>query len=278
MSVPGCCSPSSAQCVPRAVWGAQYSGQRSAGSEDPFRQRLVCLKWKKSRLSKTRRARGSGSLRAPPGCIPQCHLRPLSTINAICIGIGCNKSCKSLTAERTPPGADSAEPGLLELWQCVNGIFCWGEGGDWWQLDDTYLALWCVFTQTTFSSGTRGIKKSSFPTLYFWAALKRSRMTKAPFSVEWLSQSSQAPRSPTQGTPRRASPSAAGRRLSSGSKSGLSERSKEKGSGKGGRSSREPSTTPPTAGNRGHRLTLGWEGCLNCVPLPGAREGIAAGR
>ncbi|XP_031410316.1 LOW QUALITY PROTEIN: homeobox protein VENTX-like [Meleagris gallopavo] len=76
-------------------------------------------------------------------------------------------------------------------------------------------------------------------------------MTKAPFSVEWLSQSSQAPKSPTQGTPHRASPSAAGRRLASGSRPGLSERSKEKGAGKGGRSSREPSATPPAAGAAG---------------------------
>uniref|UniRef100_A0A803Y810 Homeobox domain-containing protein n=1 Tax=Meleagris gallopavo TaxID=9103 RepID=A0A803Y810_MELGA len=37
---------------------------------------------------------------------------------------------------------------------------------------------------------------------------KRSRMTKAPFSVEWLSQSSQAPKSPTQGTPRTGIPRA----------------------------------------------------------------------
>lgn len=145
-------------------------------------------------------------------------------------------------------------------------------GGDWWQLDDTYLALWCVFIQTTFSSGTWGIKESCFLTLSFSAAPKRSRMTKAPFSVEWLSQSSQAPKSPTQGTPHRSSPSAAGRRLASSSRPGLSERSKEKGAGKG----REPSATPPAAGNRGHRLTLGWEGCMNCVPLLGAREGIEA--
>ncbi|XP_042674149.1 homeobox protein vex1-like [Centrocercus urophasianus] len=69
-------------------------------------------------------------------------------------------------------------------------------------------------------------------------------MTKAPFSVEWLSQSSQAPKSPTQGTPHRSSPSAAVRRLASSSRPGLSERSKEKGAGKG----REPSATPPAAG------------------------------
>ncbi|NXQ39854.1 VNT1B protein, partial [Catharus fuscescens] len=35
-------------------------------------------------------------------------------------------------------------------------------------------------------------------------------MTKAPFSVEWLSQSSQALKSPTEGSPHRASPSGAG--------------------------------------------------------------------
>ncbi|XP_015722722.1 homeobox protein VENTX-like [Coturnix japonica] len=76
-------------------------------------------------------------------------------------------------------------------------------------------------------------------------------MTKAPFSVEWLSQSSQAPKSPTQGTPRRASPSTAGRRPASGSRPGMSERSKEKVAGKGSRSNREPSATPPAAGAEG---------------------------
>eukprot|EP00075_Anas_platyrhynchos_P026707 XP_027315960.1 homeobox protein vent1-like [Anas platyrhynchos] len=72
-------------------------------------------------------------------------------------------------------------------------------------------------------------------------------MTKAPFSVEWLSQSSQAPKSPTQGTPRRAPSLAAGRQSSSGSSPGLSEESKEKSSGKGGRS-RERLAAPPAAG------------------------------
>ncbi|XP_047916521.1 homeobox protein VENTX-like isoform X2 [Anser cygnoides] len=72
-------------------------------------------------------------------------------------------------------------------------------------------------------------------------------MTKAPFSVEWLSQSSQAPKSPTQGTPRRAPSSAAVRQPSSGSGPGLSEGSKEKSSGKGGRS-RERLAAPPAAG------------------------------
>lgn len=90
-------------------------------------------------------------------------------------------------------------------------------------------------------------------------------MTKAPFSVEWLSQSSQALKSPTEGSPRRPSP--AGRRPGSGSSPGLSERSKEQsaGAGRGGRS-RERLAAPPAAGNRRLRGRRGipvlprWEG------------------
>ncbi|XP_047916520.1 transcription factor LBX2-like isoform X1 [Anser cygnoides] len=66
-------------------------------------------------------AGGAGPCALPRGCIPQRRLRPLSAINAICIGIGCNKSCKSLTAEGAPLGADTAEPSLLEPRQRVNG-------------------------------------------------------------------------------------------------------------------------------------------------------------
>ncbi|KAM6092894.1 uncharacterized protein LJ206_005791 [Theristicus caerulescens] len=72
-------------------------------------------------------------------------------------------------------------------------------------------------------------------------------MTKAPFSVEWLSQSSQALKSPTEGSAHRA-PSA-GHRPGSGSSPGLSERSRERpaGAGRGGRS-REGLAAPPAAG------------------------------
>uniref|UniRef100_A0A8B9TQT8 Homeobox domain-containing protein n=1 Tax=Anas platyrhynchos TaxID=8839 RepID=A0A8B9TQT8_ANAPL len=111
-------------------------------------------------------------------------------------------------------------------------------------------------------------------------------MTKAPFSVEWLSQSSQAPKSPTQGTPRRAPSLAAGRQSSSGSSPGLSEGSKEKSSGKGGRS-RERLAAPPAAGNRCRRgFCAGWGGTAPLrvlgladpfLPLPRPQE-QASGR
>ncbi|KAM9612048.1 uncharacterized protein ACIBXB_000333 [Morphnus guianensis] len=102
-------------------------------------------------------------------------------------------------------------------------------------------------------------------------------MTKAPFSVEWLSQSSQALKSPTEGSPHRAS--SAGHRPSSGSSPGLSERSKEQSAGpragRGGRS-RERLTVLAAAGNRGLRgrrgiLVLprwGEEGGRGPVPPP----------
>ncbi|XP_005048706.1 PREDICTED: homeobox protein MSX-2-like [Ficedula albicollis] len=75
-------------------------------------------------------------------------------------------------------------------------------------------------------------------------------MTKAPFSVEWLSQSSQALKSPTEGSPHRASP--AGHRPGSGSGSGSSlgrsERSQDRPAGprdgRGGRSGERMDTTP----------------------------------
>ncbi|XP_054061464.1 homeobox protein vent1B-like [Rissa tridactyla] len=74
-------------------------------------------------------------------------------------------------------------------------------------------------------------------------------MTKAPFSVEWLSQSSQALKSPTEGSPHRSSSAALGHRP--GSSPGLSERSEERSAGPrdgtGGRS-RERLATPPAAG------------------------------
>uniref|UniRef100_A0A8B9EP24 Homeobox domain-containing protein n=1 Tax=Anser cygnoides TaxID=8845 RepID=A0A8B9EP24_ANSCY len=100
-------------------------------------------------------------------------------------------------------------------------------------------------------------------------------MTKAPFSVEWLSQSSQAPKSPTQGTPRRAPSSAAVRQPSSGSGPGLSEGSKEKSSGKGGRS-RERLAAPPAAGNRCRRgFRAGWGGTEAGRPPPPRALGLA---
>ena len=77
-------------------------------------------------------------------------------------------------------------------------------------------------------------------------------MTKAPFSVEWLSQSSQALKSPAEGSPHRASP--AGHRPGSGSSPGLSERDEEQPAGpRAGRGDRsgEHLSTPPAAGNRG---------------------------
>ncbi|XP_068807317.1 homeobox protein VENTX [Struthio camelus] len=76
-------------------------------------------------------------------------------------------------------------------------------------------------------------------------------MTKAPFSVEWLSQSSQAPRNPAEGAPRRAASAAAGPRPDSGSSPGPSEWSGKEGAGpragRGGRS-RERPAGPPAAG------------------------------
>ncbi|XP_062436391.1 homeobox protein pv.1-like [Rhea pennata] len=84
-------------------------------------------------------------------------------------------------------------------------------------------------------------------------------MTKAPFSVEWLSQSSQAPRNPPDGAPRRAT----GPRPDSGSSLGLTERSGKEGAGpragRGGRS-RERPAGPAAAGNRDTRPVGAWRG------------------
>lgn len=83
------------------------------------------------------------------------------------------------------------------------------------------------------------------PDTSFPPSPKQGRMTKAPFSVEWLSQSSQALQSPTEGSPRRAS--SGGQRPGSGSSLGRSERSQEQPAGPrdgtGGRS-RERAATP----------------------------------
>ncbi|XP_074015287.1 uncharacterized protein [Numenius arquata] len=74
-------------------------------------------------------------------------------------------------------------------------------------------------------------------------------MTKAPFSVEWLSQSSQALRSSTEGFPHRSSSAALGHRP--GCSPGLSERSEEQSTGPRagtGGGSRDRFATPPAAG------------------------------
>ncbi|XP_069652794.1 homeobox protein VENTX-like isoform X2 [Haliaeetus albicilla] len=108
-------------------------------------------------------------------------------------------------------------------------------------------------------------------------------MTKAPFSVEWLSQSSQALKSPAEGSPHRAS--SAGHRPGSGSGSGsspgLSERSKEQSAGpragRGGRS-RERLAAPAAAGAGGRPGGAGQpppEGGAECSgpEEPGGRGG-----
>lgn len=102
------------------------------------------------------------------------------------------------------------------------------------------------------------------PAPSFSASLKQSRMTKAPFSVEWLSQSSQALKSPTEGSPHRASSTS--HRPSFRLSPSLSERSKEQSAGpragRGGRS-KERLTATPAAGNRNLRDRRGnprWEG------------------
>ncbi|XP_074764559.1 homeobox protein ceh-30-like [Athene noctua] len=92
-------------------------------------------------------------------------------------------------------------------------------------------------------------------------------MTKAPFSVEWLSQSSQALKSPTEGSPHR--PSSAGHRPGSGSSPGLSERSEEQPAGPGaerGGRSRERSAARPAAGTGGRP----WGGAGQPPPEGGA--------
>ncbi|XP_071419818.1 homeobox protein vent1B-like [Pithys albifrons albifrons] len=80
-------------------------------------------------------------------------------------------------------------------------------------------------------------------------------MTKAPFSVEWLSQSSQALNSPTEGSPHR--PSSARHRPGSGFSPGLSDRRREQSAGpRAGRRgrSREHVAATPAAG-AGRRLS-----------------------
>lgn len=127
-----------------------------------------------------------------------------------------------------------------------------------------------------FSSGTCGIKEEPCsPTPSFLASPKQGRMTKAPFSVEWLSQSSQALKSPTEDSPHPSSSAALGHRP--GSSPGFSEREKEQSAGPragtGGRS-RERLATPPAAGNRGLRGRRGmpvlprWEGEDGRGPVP----------
>ncbi|KAM8806389.1 homeobox protein VENTX [Eudromia elegans] len=80
-------------------------------------------------------------------------------------------------------------------------------------------------------------------------------MTKAPFSVEWLSQSSQAPGDLAEAAPRRASPAAAGAQPDGGSSPGPSERSGNESAGprpgRGGRSRERP--TGPAAAGAGER-------------------------
>lgn len=77
-------------------------------------------------------------------------------------------------------------------------------------------------------------------------------MTKAPFSVEWLSQSSQALKSTTAGSTQRSS--SEGHRPAAASSPGLSERSKKQPAGpragRGGRS-RERLAAPSATGNGG---------------------------
>ncbi|XP_058697604.1 homeobox protein vent1-like isoform X2 [Poecile atricapillus] len=67
-------------------------------------------------------------------------------------------------------------------------------------------------------------------------------MTKAPFSVEWLSQSSQALKSPTEGSPHRAS---------SAGRSDRQEQPAGPRDGSGGRSSRERVAAAPASGAGG---------------------------
>lgn len=120
--------------------------------------------------------------------------------------------------------------------------------------------------------------RASFP-----ASPKRGTMTKAPFSVEWLSQSSQTLKSPTEGSPHRAS--SAGHGPGSGSSLGQSERSPERpagprdGDGTGGRS-RESGAAAPAAGTAGQpglpggaRRVWGTPGLPGKAPLRGGCSG-----
>ncbi|XP_026655567.2 uncharacterized protein LOC102066185 isoform X1 [Zonotrichia albicollis] len=98
-------------------------------------------------------------------------------------------------------------------------------------------------------------------------------MTKAPFSVEWLSQSSQTLKSPTEGSPHRAS--SAGHGPGCGSSLGQGERSPEQpagprdGDGTGGRS-RDSGAATPAAGTTGPPGLPGGGGGAGTPPgLPG---------
>lgn len=118
------------------------------------------------------------------------------------------------------------------------------------------------------------------PDTSFPASPKHGRMTKAPFSVEWLSQSSQALKSPTEGSPHRAS--SAGPRPDSGSSLGRSERSQERPEasprdGRGGKSRERVAVTP--AAGTGHRDSLGLRGGgrLRDTPGPGKAPPLGGG-
>lgn len=100
-------------CLPEPVSWTQCSAQRGAG----LRRKLLHSgpgAWKlvekrtpgegRSEAAASPLPPAAGHATLPRGYIPQRRLRLLSSINAICMGIGCNKSCKSLTAERTPQG------------------------------------------------------------------------------------------------------------------------------------------------------------------------------
>ncbi|KAK2530516.1 hypothetical protein Q9233_006077 [Columba guinea] len=95
-------------------------------------------------------------------------------------------------------------------------------------------------------------------------------MTKAPFSVEWLSQSSQALKSPTEGSPHRASSTS--HRPSFRLSPSLSERSKEQSAGpragRGGRSKERLTATPAAAPDGG---------CLSADESSGYESESAAG-
>ncbi|KAL2302935.1 hypothetical protein Nmel_010388 [Mimus melanotis] len=106
-------------------------------------------------------------------------------------------------------------------------------------------------------------------------------MTKAPFSVEWLSQSSQALRSPTENSPHRAS--SAGHRPGSDSRLGRSERSQDQPAGprdeSGGRSSRsrERLEATPAAGAGGRPSRAGQPVPEEGPECPGPEEPCGRG-
>lgn len=144
--------------------------------------------------------RGCWSLCARPGCIPQRRLRPLSSINAICIGIGCNKSCKSLTAEWAPPGADTAEPSLRELWQCVNGIFCWGGGlmAIRWYLSGP---LMCIYTNKVFLRDLRYKGEAVLPDTLLPGISETKQDDQGPFLCGVVVPEQSGPQEPYRGLP-----------------------------------------------------------------------------